>query len=318
MAEKRTSGVLGDGRIMTLGLAAMVGFMLVALVGWMAGVARPPTRPLGVGASGDSTGASLTPGVVGVLPGIIRESSGVAMSGFDPTLLWTHNDGSEARLFLLRRSGALGAVVQVIGAEVDDAEDIATGPCPDGIAAASCLYLADTGDNDRDRDDYAILVAAEPEPSTLGGSVRSDITFERIRFRYPGGSRDSEALAVGPGGDILVVTKGQEGSAEVFRIAADLDAGGVAEAISAGTLPIDVDRDSHRVTGAALSRDGSQLVVRSDDIVWRFSADDLGTVVHTCSLTDSGQGEGIDFVLPDLFVVTREGQAAPIELIACP
>ncbi len=311
---------LGDGRIMGLGLGAMAAFFATALVGWALGVAAPGPRPLAsLDVPTDTLKRALAPGITGRLPGIVRESSGVAVSQYDSQLLWTHNDGRDGRVFLVRLSGALAAVVRVVGVEIEDVEDIETGPCPPGWEDESCLYLANTGDNGRDRDTYSILVAPEPDPGAdLGSSVRTDVTFTETRFRYPNGSRDAEALAVSPDGEVFVVTKGQEGSAELFRIPESSESGGVVDAVSIAVLPIDVENKEGRVTGAAFAASGDLLAVRSDESLHLFAPDDLTVALHRCPLPDAKRGEGVDFLVADLFVVTREGKPAPIEIVRCP
>src|SRR5947209_7286121 len=75
----------------------------------------------------------------------IDESSGLALSTWDPTLVWTHNDsGDTARLFALAapRNGrcATAGVAQLRGVDAFDAEDLAPGP-------NHTLWLGDIGDN---------------------------------------------------------------------------------------------------------------------------------------------------------------------------
>lgn len=312
--------LLGDGRIMTLGLGAMVCFGLTAALGWGLGVSGPTGPSLTTPPLPDSSGPTdRLLGVVGVLPGIVRESSGVAVSRQNANHLWTHNDGGDARVFLLSERGSLKGIVRVLGADVEDLEDIAVGPCGDLLDAASCLYLSDTGDNGRDRDSYSILIAREPDftagPQT---TIRRDITFNSIRFRYPDGSRDAEALAVSPEGRLLVITKGQEGAAELFEVPTTGEGAPIVEATSISLLPLNVEDKDNRVTGAAVSPSGDLLAARSDEALYVFRMGDISTWLHRCTLPEARQGEGVDFLDEDHFVVTREGRGAPIEVTQCP
>ncbi|MBA3316597.1 MAG: hypothetical protein H0T50_00700, partial [Gemmatimonadales bacterium] len=76
----------------------------------------------------------------------LDESSGVAASRRQPGILWTVNDsGNEAWLFATDSLGRDHGTFMVVGAENRDWEAIALGPC----GGRECLYLADTGDNDR-------------------------------------------------------------------------------------------------------------------------------------------------------------------------
>jgi hypothetical protein len=308
----------GDERILFLGVLGMLVFVIVAAIAWLLGpadgVVEPETSGLETAPPRGALELGSTPEVVGRLSEAVRESSGIAVSRADSTLLWTHNDGPDGRAFLIRRSGELVGVVRVVGADVTDIEDIALGECPEGMVAPGCLYLADTGDNSRDRDSYAILVAPEPEAAAWGEESTAElgVEFTTLPFRYPDGSHDAEALTLSPTGEILVITKGQEGSAEAFRITADQ------QAVPLGTLPIDVSDESLRPTGAALSPSGSRIVVRSDEALFLFSADDLSTTLHRCDLPTGRQGEAVDFITDSLLIVTSEGIGASLELVPCP
>ena len=307
-----------DEQILLLGVLGMLVFVVVAGIVWLFGLgedAEPDTEALEVVHADGGTGSIGAPGVVGRLPDAVGESSGIAVSRADSTLLWTHNDGPDGRVFLIRRTGELVGVVRAVGASVADVEDIAVGECPAEMAAPGCLYLADTGDNARDRESYAVLVAPEPAATAWGeGSTRElEVEFSALPFRYPDGSYDAEALALSPAGDLLVITKGQEGSAHVFRIPTDGD-----QAVPLGALPIDVSDEGLRPTGAALSPSGSSIAVRSDAALFLFASDDFSKTLHRCDLPSGQQGEAIDFITDVLFVVTQEGAGAPIEIVSCP
>lgn len=305
---------LGDGQIMTLGVIAMAFFALTVVAGWAIGVgpevSDPPLPP-------DSTEGSLAPGVQGVLPDAVRESSGVAVSAHDPSLFWTHNDGPDRRLFLVQRSGALAGEVSLVGVEPEDLEDIDVGPCPGWMEGSSCLYVADTGDNDRVRDTYAVLIAVEPEPGPGGAGLPARLPAHEVRYRYPDQSRDAEAIAVAPGGDVFVVTKGQEGAAEMFRVPLT-ESREVVDAVAVRRLPISVDERAGRITAAALDATGDWLAVRSDSRLFIFAWGQWDTAHAECDLSGSGQGEGVDFLAEELFILTREGRPAPIEIVPCP
>ncbi len=294
----------------------MAAVILTSVVGWAVGVRGSDTRPLFSPAEGGLGDGQISTGIQGTLPAIIRESSGVAVSSTDPALLWTHNDGGDGRLFLVSRGGQLVGSFRTAGVDVTDIEDIEVSVCPSG-QTGSCLYLADTGDNGRDRDTYAVLVAPEPDPSDRRPSVLTDVAFEALRFRFADESRDVEALAVSPSGEVWIISKGQEGGADVFRIEASVG-GAVVDAIPVARLPIDVDEKENRITAAAFNPTGETLVVRSDEVLYIFAATDLEEPTFRCVLPNAGQGEGVDFLGEDLFVVTREGAPAPIEVVQCP
>lgn len=146
----------------------------------------------------------------------IEEASGLAASRRTPGVLWTHNDsGDSPRLFALSTAGELLGTWQIGGAEARDWEDLAAGPCPED-AGAPCLYIADFGNNSRQRDDLAIYVVEEPAvdldasapiTTSVGPARRQPFTYpydEGIADDNP----DAEALLVDPlDGTIYVATK---------------------------------------------------------------------------------------------------------------
>ena len=78
----------------------------------------------------------------------VPEASGIAVAG---GALWTHNDSAGPVLFRLDASGRATSVA-VAGAEVRDREDLAAAAC----GAATCLYIADIGDNRASRERITI------------------------------------------------------------------------------------------------------------------------------------------------------------------
>lgn len=123
----------------------------------------------------------------------LAEVSGLAASPSRPGVLWMHTDsGGEPRLYAVDAAGALRGSVEVPVPNVDW-EDLALAACPDG--AGACLWIADTGDNRRARDDA--VVYAVHEPVVVGGVAER---VWRFPVRYPDGPVDVEALAVAPDG----------------------------------------------------------------------------------------------------------------------
>lgn len=146
----------------------------------------------------------------------IGEISGFAASRRHPGVLWTHNDsGDGPRLYALGLDGAIRAVVELEGVRNIDWEDIAL----QGHEAGDLLLVADTGDNGGLRRELAIH--ALREPVTI-----ADATLPvswTMRFRWPDGPRDCEAMAVDPeSGEILLISK-KRVPPELFRLPARPD-----------------------------------------------------------------------------------------------
>lgn len=134
----------------------------------------------------------------------LTELSGFTRSLATPDWLWAHNDsGDGARLFRVgsgaNNLGADGGVLTVPGAENFDWEDIAAFRWQ-GQAA---LLVGDIGDNTASRDHVSLYAVADP-----GASGREARLLWTLRFRYPGGARDAEGLAVDPlSNEILILSK---------------------------------------------------------------------------------------------------------------
>ncbi|HEX5726453.1 MAG TPA: hypothetical protein VFX98_13350, partial [Longimicrobiaceae bacterium] len=202
------------------------------------------------------------------LPAAVEESSGAALSRRHPGLLWTHEDsGNEPELLGIDAEGRLAAAMPVAGARNDDWEDLALGPCAEG----DCLYIADVGDNEKGRRHVSLWVVPEPAP----GDPTTRPARE-YRARFPGGrTPDTEALVVLPGGEVFLVTKGNQGPIELYRWPTPLAAGGVAELERVRELAPEPSQTGDRVTGAGASPDGRWVAVRTYGQLAFFRAAEL-------------------------------------------
>lgn len=129
----------------------------------------------------------------------LREASGLAASPRNPPLVWSHNDsGNAPQLFLLAPDGSAHGSVSVTGARNRDWEDMDAFT----FRGRSWLLLADTGDNRARHDSSSIHVFPEPDGRA---TVAPSWT---IRFRYPDGPRDCEAVAADPRArTVLLISK---------------------------------------------------------------------------------------------------------------
>jgi hypothetical protein len=183
----------------------------------------------------------------------LPEGSGVAASRARPGVLWAHNDSGEPRLVALNEQGAVIGQLRVVGAQVDDWEDIAVAPCPHG----SCIYIGDIGDNDGRRADITVYRVAEPtEADTRTQAV------DVFRARYPDGAHDAESLIVSES-DIFIVTKGDPGSVALYRFPRPLATGPVATLERVATRAGEKVNANDRPTAADLSANGELVAVRT-------------------------------------------------------
>jgi hypothetical protein len=319
----------GNNRTLLIGLATLVVFVLVALGSWallgMEGLAssepelgEDPAESLErlTGAAGDTARVVR----LGTASPELHENSGVAVSRRYDDVVWTHNDGSEGRIYSMRLDGTVVARIGVDVRGVDDWEDIALGPCPGDDrdrTTPDCLYVADVGDNDATREFMSVVVLREPDPRSPGVVP----ALGTIRFRYPDGPADTEALAVSPGGDLLLITKGTDGSGRLYRLAPELERRGTQDAVLIGPLPTSTTEEGDWITGAAVSPDGRTLAFRNHHAVFLSPLSDPTSAPTLCEIgLHQPQGEGIDFLDGERLLLTseEEGGRAPIVRLRCP
>jgi hypothetical protein len=226
-------------------------------------------------------------GASATLPRDLAETSGLALGAGDR--LWTHNDGGEATLFALDATGRVVQEVRIDGAKLDDWEDLESSAC----ATGTCLYIADTGDNDGRRRDISIHVVPEP----AAGERRVRVT-STVRARYPDGAQDAEALFALPGGQLFVVTKGRHGPIALYRVPPSQSADAVVlervrELSGRPDNPFDL------VSAATATPDGRWVAIRTYRAMMLFPAQKLVSgepvqPVHV-DLTDlqHAQGESV-------------------------
>jgi hypothetical protein len=275
---------------------------------------------------------------VAVLPDELRESSGLAISKTQPGVLWSHNDsGDGPNLYAVDIAGRLLARFTLSGATARDWEDIASGPCPDGVKVTGpqqpqCLFVADTGDNDQVRPEVTIYIVVEPRVGGAGTSAR-DVTARSFKFRYPDKPLDAEAIAVRPNGDLTVISKGRSGTIDFFSlpavsVAKAIGSGETVIARYAGNTGIPPESKTGRlVTAAAVSPDGVTLAVRTYYEVFFYILvnDDEQSqwqdLKRPCALGDAEpQGEAIDFLDANTLLLTSErsrGRPGTIHRLQC-
>ena len=209
----------------------------------------------------------------------------------DSSLFWTHNDaGNRAELFGLGGDGQVRERVRVTGATLVDWEDLEAARC----GADPCLYVADIGDNDGERE--SITIYRVPEPAA--GSSRT-VGAEALRARYPDGPRDAEALFAAPSGDLFIVTKGRPGPATLYRLPSPQPTDRVAALERVREIFPEPDDPDDRVTAATTTPDGRWVGIRTYRALYLYPLDDLvGTAplqprVADLSSLPGHQGEAI-------------------------
>ena len=242
----------------------------------------------------------------------LTELSGLAA---DAEFRYAINDGGRRLQVIVLRKDC--TVQRVITAAVDplDVEDLALGS--DGR-----LWLADIGDNDRQRETVALHVLAQNGAPELH------------RLTYPDGPHDAEALLLDRDGTPYLITKETLGSSGVYRP--------VGPMATPGPRPLElVTRvrfartdtpggpvgaiGSMLVTGGASSADGSVVALRTytDAYLFAVPAGDLvaalGREPVRVPLPNEPQGEAIAFA-PDgtLLSASERRDAGPQPIRAVP
>ena len=269
--------------------------------------------------SASGTAPCTRPERVGVLPPELEEASGLAASRQHAGVLWLHNDsGGEPEVFAVDSTGAVLGRVRVTGAENEDWEDIAVGPCP----AGECIYIADTGDNGERREAVTVYRVPEPDPADTATPPA-----ERFRLRYPDGPRDSEALFVTPDtpdARVYLVTKGRTSPVTVYRAPTPLPADTAALLEPVAQLTDDAPFAALYVTGAGATPDGRRVVIRTYVNLRLYRLDDdglvpIGAPVDLHALAEP-QGEAVDIRTDGTVLLGSEergGEAGPISRLVC-
>ena len=232
------------------------------------------------------------------LPDEVRETSGLARSGRDPALFWTHNDAG------IDASGQLAQRVRVVEAEATDWEDIESGSCESG----HCLYVGDIGDNDGERQQITIYRVTEPE---AGASETAPAVA--LNARFPDGPRDAESLLRLPSGDLYVVTKGRAEPVTLYRYPAPDRPGETVTLEKVRDLFPEAAAEEDRVTAATASPDGRWVGIRSYRNLYLYRADQLtgagAAEPAVVPLAPAAHGQGESLVLSSDGEVWLTGEA---------
>lgn len=259
------------------------------------------------------------PSAIGAITGLpTTELSGLGASRTVPDLLWTHGDrGSAAELYAVSASNAaLQGTLRLAGATAVDWEDLAMAPC----TAGQCIYVADTGDNDLDRDTVALYEVTEPTAAPLGAV---DVAYTRYDIEYPDGPHNVEAVFIDPrDGRAYAITKTTSARAAVYHLPRIAGALGLAQPIAELAIPA----ADPRVTAADLAIDtcGARLLVRTYGALYELRAGPtasiaelLSSALATMPVADEPHGEAVAYAADArAYYTTSEGVAPTLSRVA--
>lgn len=233
-------------------------------------------------------------------PVSMSEASGLAYSRSNPGKLWSHNDsGHPNTLFLIdTATAAIVASFRIVGTANIDWEDmeIANGP----VTGKHYLYVGDTGDNQQRRPEYDIYRFEEPvyDSALHHGrlNVVEDIQVDRIRFKFPDKSHDTEAVFVDPQTlDIYLATK-RDVSSMLFVLPYPQQLNQTYSCFHVGNFSF------REASAGTVSRDGQRILIknRQDIFYWeRLEGEQLWQALARTPLRapylGEPQGEAICF-----------------------
>lgn len=212
----------------------------------------------------------------------IIEASGITYSAIQSKKLWVEEDSGPPQLFLIDENGKLMHRMYVKNATNRNWEDIAI--------AEKQLFIADIGDNSLAYPDYTVYTFTEP--ASLTDSIT---TAKAIRFKYPDGSHDADALLVDPDNrDIYIITK-RDNFSKIYKLSYPYDQS-MNIAMLAGSL------DYSGVTSAALSPDGKEVIIKTYTDLYYYKRNNneaLSATIQKAYLkipyTLEPQGEAVSF-----------------------
>lgn len=253
----------------------------------------------------------------------LPEASGAAVSKQFSGRVYFHNDSGNGPYFYISdlKGGGLKEI-EVKNFDADDVEDMTVGPC----GASQCLFLADIGDNDLERE-YVSIAVIEEEKS-FGKTVTPKTV---LKLKYPDGPHNAEAIVVTSLGDIIVFSKEKKGLASrVYRYAKGC---GLTDTFQVwGTVNTSgLIKGDAKVTGASLSKDDSRLILMTYANAIEFQVDLTkpfpkleawvpGKTFQEVPLTKLPQAEAVAFLGDEsgfLYTTEVEREDAPLMQVSC-
>jgi hypothetical protein len=245
--------------------------------------------------------------------GDLTEASGIVVGVVSPNTYFTHDDsGHGPELFAIHDGRVSSSMLS--GAGSIDWEDIARGPCNGG---ASCLYLADIGDNARSRTSYAFYRVHEPSVP-----VPPRLAADEISFTYPDGANDAEASAIDPATGAMIIVAKASRDAKIYSLSVDGTGAGalvaklVGKARVPGLVPL--------VTAMDIRADGAVLLRTYTSVYFypRSPSEGVARALarEPCDLAAPAerQGEAIAFAVDGRgYVTISEGEKPVIHTFRC-
>ena len=241
--------------------------------------------------------------VVKILNPIINEASGIAASKTYPGYIWVQEDsGNPPQLKLLSVDGSTLKKVFIKNASNRDWEEM--------TLYNNDLYIADIGDNAQQFLTYTIYKFQEPASTT-----DSVFNVDTIQFKYPDGSHDAEAFLIDPvTKDIFIITK-RDFPARVYKLTYPY--------APMTTLTLEGNIPLFAVTGAALSPDGKEILIRTYASILHYKKaagqtiyQALQTAYKNLPHQQEPMGEAITFATDNsgFYTLSEKGNSSSVSL----
>jgi hypothetical protein len=229
----------------------------------------------------------------------IEESSGLVISPEHEDLAYTINDGDDAIVYAIEIStGDVVGTTRVRGGGMEDTESIA-------IDGKGRMWLADLGDNDRERGDAALYRFPEPGPG------RHSVTARRYAVSYEGGPADIETLLVHPEtGEKFLATRDEKSPGKLYSLPRMLTRNGDNRATDLDkSVPVDT-------SDGTFTPSGSQALIRTGEAVHVFDPE-TWSEVERLSVPEVENGESIAWEPNrESFLIGSEGENSPLIRVA--
>ncbi len=157
----------------------------------------------------------------------LDEISGLARSHRREGVFWAINDDGPAEIHAIDLDGKKHGSVRIRDASNRDWEDLASFEL-DGVPY---LVVADIGDNMAEYKTRRLYIVKEPKPD----KKRVKIAWQ-IKFRYPGGPRDAEAIAVDVENERILLLSKRDIPAMLYELPLRPESGKTLEARRIGPL----------------------------------------------------------------------------------
>lgn len=254
----------------------------------------------------------------------LKENSGIDFSNTHKGIFWTMNDQKGPDIFAIGVDGKNYGKFEIIGANKIDWEDIALAKCSHA-PAKDCIYIADSGNNNRTRDDFKVYVVEEPRDYKTGVKLG---LVETITFKV-NGPFNFEAFVVNESKqEFYLISKNDDlnipkGVTSVFSLQKDKDVASLVATLDFNSLSMTLKGKDKVVTAADFDTASQTLLLGTNNNAFEIKLSDLPDFknkVRKIKVPKMEQTESIAYYWKDgkvSVVATSEGKNQPLYLIGC-